>query len=108
MRLYQGDVLGRSVEETSKQFIAEALYLDLEDLKQSKSNGKKIFLKWRDRIILAVWSYASGGCLRTASVVAAESNVGVTASTALRTTECSGWLVSVSYTHLTLPTNHRV
>ena len=80
-------VLGQSIEEISKQLIVEALYLDREDLKQSKSNGEKIFLKWRDRIILAVWSYASDGCLRTGSVVAAESSVGVTVSTALCTTE---------------------
>jgi len=81
-------VLGQSVEKRSNLFIVEALYLDPEDLKQSKSNAEKIFLKRRDRIILAVWSYASGGCLRTASVVAAESSVGMIVSTALCTTEC--------------------
>ena len=41
-------VLGQSIEEISKQLIVEALYLDREDLKQSKSNGEKIFFKWRE------------------------------------------------------------
>ena len=33
------DILGRSVVKNNKQVVAEALYLDLEDLKQSKADG---------------------------------------------------------------------
>ena len=32
------EILGRSIETTSKKLIVQALYLDLEDLKQSKSD----------------------------------------------------------------------
>ena len=35
------EFLSRSVEKTSKKFIVESLYLDLEDLKQSKSDDLK-------------------------------------------------------------------
>ena len=39
---YHELILGRSVEKTNKQLIVETLYLDLEDLKQSKSDGEKM------------------------------------------------------------------
>ena len=50
-------ILGQS-EKTSKQLIVEALYLDLEDFKQSESGGKKTGKKGeRERYVIFMVVY---------------------------------------------------